>query len=207
MANGLPSTDMWLLLGNIFICANDGYNYKLKQITQYDWLTKDMIEICHKNIRTNISQDASTRAIFELELGYKFDGIAYYQLEHKIFGKIKLRGRIDCITDDTVWEFKCMESLNLESMLQLAIYAWIWKGMILKHDANKEKIAKQLAEANQSSTATKDEIARKAKIMDNDTADYDTVGYDTYLEKAHKTTREELFHPRAFKLMNGHILK
>ena len=195
MVNGLSSNDMWLLLGNIFICANDGYNYKLKQITQYDWLTPDMITICHKNIRNNISQETASRAIFELELGCDFDGTSsFYLLDHSIYGKIQLRGRVDCITDDTVWEFKCMESLNLESMLQLAIYGWIWKRMILEHNENKERIAQLI---DNQVIQTNAQITQVAHKVENS-----MEGYDAYLEKAHKTTRDDLLYLRKFKLMN-----
>lgn len=203
MCSGLLSTDMWLLLGNIFICANDGYNYKLKQITQYDWITQDMISVCHKNIRTHIPQDKTSRGIFEMELGCSFDGAnAFYEMEHQIYGKIQLRGRVDCITDDTIWEFKCMESLNLESMLQLAIYAWIWKRIILEHNEKKNNIAKQIEEATHSSDVdevnkAREVIERQARIVNKEFA-----GYDAYLEAAHKTTRDDLFYFRKFKLMN-----
>jgi hypothetical protein len=30
------------------------------------------------------------------------------------------------MTDTTVWEFKCVDSLEIEHLLQVIIYAWIW---------------------------------------------------------------------------------
>ena len=34
---------------------------------------------------------------------------------------------MDAISDDTVWEFKCVDNLTIEHKLQLIVYYWMWK--------------------------------------------------------------------------------
>jgi hypothetical protein len=115
----------WLLLGNIFLASTGGYIYKLKQITTYTWLTEDMIEKCHRNISRNIDQKEIL--LFEHEIGINSDqnGIML-QFNDPIYGDVILRGRVDLVTTTTVWELKCVDSLNIEHMLQVVLYAWMW---------------------------------------------------------------------------------
>ena len=42
---------------------------------------------------------------------------------------MRFNARVDAITDTTVWEFKCVETLELEHLLQTMIYAWLWNWM------------------------------------------------------------------------------
>jgi hypothetical protein len=178
----------WLLLGNIFLSANDGYNYKLKQITNYEWLKPEQVAICHNNLLKQIPRSISQQAIYELELGDEFDGHSYYEFEHPQYNLVKLRGRLDCITPDTVWEFKCVESLSIEHMIQLVIYAWIWNRMIQETSilADKKK-QQQIQTALAASNLQPDNTRSK---------------YDAYLERTYRITRGDLYQFKKFKLMN-----
>jgi hypothetical protein len=131
----------WLLLGNIFLASTGGYIYKLKQITNYTWLTDEMIEKCHRNISRNI--DHKEIMLFEHELGINSDqnGIML-QFNDPIYGDVILRGRVDLVTNDTVWELKCVDSLNIEHMLQLVLYAWIWNKCVEMVENNKTRSQK-----------------------------------------------------------------
>lgn len=194
----------WLLLGNIFACANEGYNYKLKQITEYDWLAPEMIAICHRNIETYIPPSVAEQSIFELELGTSTDSITEsisYKFQHDIYGWIKLRGRVDCITPDTVWEFKCVESITLEHMIQLAIYAWIWKRQIREPDAIREKIIIKIFEKIEQGEIPGLDSDELDSLVNKKLKQYYNV-FDTYLKYTHNTTREELFRAKHFKLLN-----
>lgn len=133
---GLKTIDDWLLLSNIFQCATEGFNYKLKQITNYNWLSADMVARCHLNINRFIDRSKSLH--FEVSLGVQMDdkGV-FYGFNIPEYGNVKIRARIDCMTDDTIWELKCVEMLSIEHMLQVVIYAWIWKN-IVTGEANKE---------------------------------------------------------------------
>ena len=40
---------------------------------------------------------------------------------------LRFNARVDAITNTTVWEFKCVDALEIEHLLQVVIYAWIWQ--------------------------------------------------------------------------------
>jgi hypothetical protein len=70
----------------------------------------------------------NTNTLFEItiksDLTPTLDWIEY---EHELYGLIQLRGRLDAITTDSVWEFKCVDYLSIEHKLQLIVYYWMWK--------------------------------------------------------------------------------
>ena len=39
---------------------------------------------------------------------------------------MRFKARVDAITETTIWEFKCVDSLELEHLIQVIIYAWLW---------------------------------------------------------------------------------
>lgn len=124
----------FLCIGNLYVTLTEKIYSKLKQIDKYDWLTKEMVDICKKNISNNALKSAQ----YEQELGqYENENGKFFQYSTNMYGKINIRARIDCFDDETLWEFKCVESIQLEHMLQLCIYAWIWE-KIMK-DKNGEK--------------------------------------------------------------------
>lgn len=208
-SDGLATNDLanWLLLGNIYICANEGYNYKLKQITEYDWLTQQMISMCHKNIIQHIPPETGAQSVFELELGSQIDysnnslSSLSFKFQHDKYGVIKLKGRVDCVTPDAVWEFKCVDSLTLESRLQLAIYAWIWKRQMAEPDVIRIKLAEKINEKQVKTQAPEVSPTKLIEIVEYNLARYYSE-YDALLE-TQRTTREFLFdRSRDFKLMN-----
>jgi len=43
------------------------------------------------------------------------------------YGNIYITARLDGLTPKTVWEFKCVGEIQIEHLVQLVFYAWIWK--------------------------------------------------------------------------------
>jgi hypothetical protein len=115
----------FLCMGNLYIALNEKINSKLSQIDKYMWLTQNMISICHKNLKKNINENP----IFECPIGNEEsdNNMLCYKFVSNLYGTIIIDSRIDCIDDKTLWEFKCVGSLQSEHLLQLVIYAWIWK--------------------------------------------------------------------------------
>ena len=103
----------FLYIANVYSCTLVNVFYRLAQIEEYNWLSYDMIEACHSNIRKQIVASSSLR--YEVSLKYS------------VWGNVKLFGRIDAIDDTTIWELKCVSELSLEHFLQLIVYAWCWK--------------------------------------------------------------------------------
>lgn len=101
-----------LVIATYYCCYVSGYNYKASQITNYNWLTKEQIEKCGERLIDKISNNA----IFEAKMEFS--------------GEEELRNRtifgfIDCIDKNTIWEFKCVDEIKHEHILQLSIYAYL----------------------------------------------------------------------------------
>jgi hypothetical protein len=109
---------IYLILGNLYIALTENILSKLNQIDRYDWLTEHIIKSCHKNIKQNINKDS------EYEVSICKEG--YFSYKHKKYGTINITGRYDAINSECLWEIKCVNSINIEHMLQLMIYAWIY---------------------------------------------------------------------------------
>jgi hypothetical protein len=112
---------VYLILGNLYIALSENILSKLNQIDTYNWLSSNVIKVCHKNIKNNIGENAQYEKVIT---NVKTNEFIY---KHKKYGSICIKNRVDVIDDDTLWEIKCTNSLNIEHMLQLAIYAWMWE--------------------------------------------------------------------------------
>jgi len=113
----------YLFMGNAYIALSENIHSKLNQITSYNWLTPEIVKQCHKNLSANIGDGA----IYECQVGNCEDANGrFYQFKSNTYGTVEIRGRIDAYDNDTVWELKCVSSLQLEHLLQIIIYAWVW---------------------------------------------------------------------------------
>ena len=131
----------YLYMANMYISINERLYYNLKQIDQdeYTWLTTEILEKCKNRLDLIIGPDCidemgiSQQPIFEKT-------IIHYTMEDEhilidktileIYGqdaKFRFSGRIDLITEKTVWELKCTSQLSIDNLLQVVIYAWIWR--------------------------------------------------------------------------------
>lgn len=113
----------FLKVGNVYTSLQNKLHAKLAQIKKYNWLNEKMIQKCHENMKM-----IDINTIFEITIRPDDDLLAeWLEYEHDLYGKIQLRGRLDAITSDTVWEFKCVDYLTIEHKLQLIIYYWMWE--------------------------------------------------------------------------------
>jgi AAA domain len=112
---------VYLLLGNLYIALTENILSKLNQIDKYDWLSNNVIKVCHKNIKLNIKNNAK----YEQIIANENDNCFTYK--HDKYGNICIKGRIDAHDNESLWEIKCTSKLNVDHMLQLVIYAWMWE--------------------------------------------------------------------------------
>lgn len=171
----LEGVSDWLLLANIYLCATEGYNYKLKQITEYDWLELEMVHKCHRNIDSVLDRHKITH--FELVLGLDEHPQCgkCFSYETQMYGIVNLLGRVDCIDADTVWELKCVDMLSNEHMLQVVMYAWIWRKINVQTQIEFDNF-----KAKAKTAISLSELEKLQKLKDN----------------------IELYEMRKFKLMN-----
>ena len=110
--NGLVEISDILRLTNIYNFIQTGFKNKLEQIDDYSWLDKADLD----KVMINLEKYLSHNSEYELEC------CSYEPICNR-----KIKGRIDVydVVSNTVWELKCVKSLNNEYILQLAIYSYL----------------------------------------------------------------------------------
>lgn len=128
------SREELLKRANLWNSEKSGYKFKLKQISKYDWLRQDHLEKCMERLKKVISNKAD----FEIEL--KLEGQPELHFR-------ELKGYIDCWDRYNIWEFKCVNSLSDEHLLQLAVYMYLFESRLnifRKKKTIEKKIKQQL---------------------------------------------------------------
>jgi len=109
----MPTSDL-LKLATQYISFSSGYNFKMNQIKEYNWMDDEKLDDAVDRLELVINKNAK----FEVDV---------FNPELK-FGKV-IVGRMDCLDRDTIWEFKCTGELDTEHFIQLAIYALLNENM------------------------------------------------------------------------------
>jgi hypothetical protein len=103
------SPEELLYISNTWNTYKTGFLYKQYQINKFDWLSeKNLLKAID---RMKHSLNISTNAVFEA------------LCENELINR-KLIGYIDCIDDNNIYEFKCVQQIETEHFLQLAIYMY-----------------------------------------------------------------------------------
>ena len=123
------SKENLLKITNNWCSHKSGYIFKNTQITNYDWLTNDILESCINRLK---SLNISNNAIFEQEL------------KHTILNR-NIIGYYDCLDNNNFYEFKCVKELKNEHFIQLAIYAYLNE---VNNNNNIIKLQNQVNELN-----------------------------------------------------------
>lgn len=112
----------FLKIGNIYTSLQNKLHAKLAQIKKYNWLDEKMISKCHLHMNM-INSNTLFEIIIKSDLKPTLD---YFEYKHELYGMIHINGRIDAISDDSIWEFKCVDYLSIEHKLQIIVYYWMW---------------------------------------------------------------------------------
>lgn len=123
------TTADYLKMANIYISLQEKLHYKVAQIGYYNWLTDKEVSRLMENMNKHIHEPAEL--VYEKTILYYEDTGQYKKMDAFVKPLLELplrfNARVDAITDTTVWEFKCVDSIEMEHLLQVIIYAWIWK--------------------------------------------------------------------------------
>lgn len=117
----------YLKMTNIYISLQERLHYKVAQINYYNWLSEKEVDRIMDNMGRHIVEPHSLKyeeTIVDYEYGDYSRMDEFTQLH--IDKVLRFNARIDAMTADTVWEFKCVDALEIEHLLQVIIYAWIW---------------------------------------------------------------------------------
>ena len=112
-----------LYLSNCWNTLKNGYLFKIYQITNYDWLQEKNLDECINRLS---ELTISINSLFEEKLEI--------ENEAELLNR-KLIGFIDCIDEENniVYEFKCVQKLEKEHYLQLALYMYMYELEKIKH--------------------------------------------------------------------------
>jgi hypothetical protein len=133
----------YLIVVNAYVSIiTDKVYFKLKQIAgdKYTWITKDLLNQCFDGMN-DVFHGSS---FFDVEQEIiNYDNEDYYksidEFMENNFSGYKLRGIVDVITDNCIWELKMTSTLSFENQLQLIIYAWLWKHTYEKMASNPQE--------------------------------------------------------------------
>jgi len=108
-------TDQWdfeelMFMTNCYMMIHSGYIYQVEQIRHYKWVDAKAIKLGIERLSLYIDENN----MFEVPM-------------EKVMSGIKVVGRPDAVDDinRVMWEFKFVEEITREHLLQLVCYAWI----------------------------------------------------------------------------------
>ena len=105
------SKENLLKITNNWCSHKSGYIFKNTQITNYNWLTDEILDSCANRLK---SLDISGDVKFEQEL------------KHTVLNR-NIIGYYDCLNNNNFYEFKCVKEIKNEHYIQLAIYAYLYE--------------------------------------------------------------------------------
>lgn len=125
----LSKIENFLILANINIAHNTEYIYKTKQIKDYEWLDSETMNECIQRLQQYISNNAR----YEIHCAIGNHGFIENNIydidDNKELLGYTMSGYIDCIDDNTVWEFKCVSEIKKEHIIQLGLYMYMMMKM------------------------------------------------------------------------------
>lgn len=158
-------TRNYLQLSNMYIALKENLFFKLKQIDKekdYVWLTPALIKQCFKIIKEALFSDNCNNDNFLVEetiITYDDDYSIMDELLKKESIKLfRLNARIDLITPTTIWELKCTSETTVDHLLQVVVYAWIWR-VATRREHREFKILNIKTGEIQRLNATNDELS------------------------------------------------
>jgi hypothetical protein len=101
------TTEELLYISNCWCSYKNGFLFKKYQIQEYNWLSTKNLLTCISRMEKSLT--ISVNAKFEQKYSCNF-------LNNKI------NGFVDCIDNNNLYEFKCVQTLKKEHFIQLAIY-------------------------------------------------------------------------------------
>ena len=130
----------YLYMSNIYYAIQEKIYFKLRQIghDEYNWLSQKILGRCKDRVISILEEECLydkpeiEKTIIcdkdEYEMATLNQVLKPYLgetiLENHIF---HFTARIDLLTYKTLWEIKCTSEITPEHLIQVVIYAWIWR--------------------------------------------------------------------------------
>jgi hypothetical protein len=125
----------YLFLANVYVAVQERLYFKLKQIDRngYNWLTMETVNKCMSCLKASIPEEECKTSEIEKQLIHhsqesehsKIDATLYPNFGNET--KFRFTGRVDLLTDSTIWELKCTSQITMDHKMQVVIYMWLWR--------------------------------------------------------------------------------
>ena len=137
------SVSDYMFLANVYLATTEKLYFKLRQIDrdEYGWMSDETMERCYARLSSTVGTDNTTpgapilveQSIVDpsMDFAHRYVDARLRELLPEA-GLINFRfaARVDFITEHTVWEIKCTTKLTIDHLLQVAIYAWLWRVVV-----------------------------------------------------------------------------
>ena len=134
------SISAYLYLANMYLAVQEKLYFKINQIdrSEYNWLSESTIEECRRRLDHHIGAQGILHHEYslinskaeedhsEIDRILEDAGVCVDQ-ETGMKKKYRFSARLDVVTESTVWEIKCTTQITIDHMLQVVIYAWLWR--------------------------------------------------------------------------------
>ncbi len=146
MAASLPEPCItpsdYLYLANVYIAFQEKLYFKLKQIPQHNhnWISDAHVQLCKRRLDKIIGIESCPvieKTIIHQSMDLEHNTLDILLSEYFDESvKFRFTARVDVITQNTLWELKCVRELSMDHQLQVIIYAWLYRH--LYPDDNKD---------------------------------------------------------------------
>ena len=119
-SSGEFTVEAILYIANMYNFFISGYNYKVNQIKKYNWMNDETMIAGMKRMAHVVFKSGKLKCIpDEIEFEKAVSG----EVEAKL-----ILGNMDMVDhhNKVVWEFKCVNELKLEHVIQLMIYMYLY---------------------------------------------------------------------------------
>jgi hypothetical protein len=131
----------YLYLANLYVAVQEKLYFKMTQIAdhEYDWLPETVVESCMHRMTHIIGKEilvANEHVLVHPKM--ETEHVLIDQTLRPFFGekeRYRFSARLDLLTETSVWEIKCTHQLTTDHMLQVVLYAWLWR-MIRENGGN-----------------------------------------------------------------------
>jgi len=129
----------YLYASNIYIATQERLYFKLKQIEpdEYTWLTRENVIKCLKRLDAHVLTECRhkipifEKVLIDYSMDKEHEDIDAILAPHFNNGTIfRFSARVDLVTENTLWELKCTSKITIDNLLQVVIYAWLWKILV-----------------------------------------------------------------------------
>ena len=139
--NTCNSISEYLYLSNVYVASKEKLYFKLKQIdiSEYDWLSTDIINTCNARLHRVLQPEFfwngrlhadSEKTIIHAEDEGQHAVIDTFLSQYFPNDLFRFTARVDLITLFSVWELKCVASLLHDHLIQVVVYAWLWRKVV-----------------------------------------------------------------------------